>query len=94
MPFQASNTVFLPCETDLAWWNGDWVWLVSLVAYLLSDWKAIVLSFPFLLAQMTVLKPQVTDSPAGTDSMTHRRMSLSRPSLTSSCQCMGTGIGE
>ena len=42
---------------------------------------------------ITILWHQVTGVPKGTFSNTPRATSLSRPRLTSSCQCTGTGIG-
>ena len=40
---------------DLAGWKGDWVWWVSLVAWVLSDWKSIVLQgLPFFFAHITI----------------------------------------
>ena len=42
---------------------------------------------------ITILWHQVTGVPKGTFSNTPRATSLSRPRLTSSCQCTGTGNG-
>ena len=52
------------------------------------------LGVPFCLAQMTMRWHHVTGSPIGTGSKTPSLTSRSRPTLTASCQCKGTGMGE
>ena len=54
----------------------------------------VCLGVPFYLAQMTMRWHHVTGSPIGTSSKTPSLTSRSRPALTASCQCKGTGMGE
>ena len=62
---------------------------------MLRGWKSIVLlGVPFFLAQMTFQWHHVTGSPIGMGSSTPSFTTPSRPALTSSCQCRGTGMGE
>ena len=80
--------------TARAWWKGDWVWWVSLVACRLSAWKSMVLLRDlFFLVHITIRWHQVSGVSRGTFSNTPRRTSLSRPALTSSCQWMGMAMG-
>ncbi len=90
-----NNSVLFLLGTECTWWNNDWVWCVSLVAWRLMAWKSMVLGdFPVFLAQITMRCNHVTGSPIGTGSRTPNLTSLSRPILTSLCQWWGTGIGE
>ena len=48
---------------------------------------------PFFFGLMTMRWHQVTGVLGGTSSMTPSLQSWSRPAFTSSCQCIGTGMG-
>ena len=50
-------------------------------------------SFPFSMGASVCRWHHVTGAPIGTCSRTPSRTSLSKPALTSSCQCNGTGMG-
>ena len=61
---------FCPAGTEQAWWKGDFVWWVSLVALPLSTWKSTVLrGVPSFFAHITILWHHVTGSPIGTGSI-------------------------
>ena len=94
-PFHASNTVLsVAGGTDRAWWKGDCVWWVSLIAcWLRGCMSTVRRGFPFFFAHTTMRWHHVTGSPTGTGSSTPSLTSRSSPALTSSCQWIGTGIG-